>query len=438
MAKYDVTFSCGHTERIVLFGKMKDREKKIAWFEKKGLCKECYNRQENERNGKDHIEKKMLYKDYKNNFAECEIKRGSYNEEEKTIIIYVPKTTGNEYDYKEPEKITAYKGFDKDLNCEEEDKKIKYEEGKKYHAESLEESDFHAHQNPLDAIGGHYPVHKSRYCEVELSGEIGQNEHDEWFDRISATDIKLVKELSIDELAKESIEYTIGEIESKEETLEHATIACNNKKHGAALAVNDDLKIANYSIAAATGDNGVAVAEGDMSIAATTCERSAATAIDYRGIATTTGHRSVAYSEGLCGAATVTSECSMAVAKGEYGIASVTNGFSVADATGECSAAIATRYEGSASVESPTAAAIAWGYEAAAKGCIGSHILLADWRYISQEDKSISNNTRKSENWEFAGAKLIKIDGVKFKADTYYHIVDGIVEETEWNEDDVE
>ena len=42
MAKYDVVFSCGHEERIDLFGKGSDRERKIAWFEKHGLCSACY------------------------------------------------------------------------------------------------------------------------------------------------------------------------------------------------------------------------------------------------------------------------------------------------------------------------------------------------------------------------------------------------------------
>lgn len=42
MAKYDVTFSCGHTELINLIGKVKDRERKIEYFENHGLCSECW------------------------------------------------------------------------------------------------------------------------------------------------------------------------------------------------------------------------------------------------------------------------------------------------------------------------------------------------------------------------------------------------------------
>ena len=42
MAKYQVTFSCGHTSEIQLFGKHADRYRKIEWFEKEGLCPACY------------------------------------------------------------------------------------------------------------------------------------------------------------------------------------------------------------------------------------------------------------------------------------------------------------------------------------------------------------------------------------------------------------
>jgi len=42
MAKYTVTFSCGHTEVIELVGKTSERERKIAYFEQYGTCSECY------------------------------------------------------------------------------------------------------------------------------------------------------------------------------------------------------------------------------------------------------------------------------------------------------------------------------------------------------------------------------------------------------------
>lgn len=43
MAKYTVTFGgCGHTDTIELFGPHKERERKIAWLEREGICPNCY------------------------------------------------------------------------------------------------------------------------------------------------------------------------------------------------------------------------------------------------------------------------------------------------------------------------------------------------------------------------------------------------------------
>ena len=42
MAKYYVTYSCGHEGTVELFGKETDRQRKIEWYESEGLCPECY------------------------------------------------------------------------------------------------------------------------------------------------------------------------------------------------------------------------------------------------------------------------------------------------------------------------------------------------------------------------------------------------------------
>lgn len=41
MAKYDITFSCGHTETRQLVGKETQRQSYIAWAGKNGLCAAC-------------------------------------------------------------------------------------------------------------------------------------------------------------------------------------------------------------------------------------------------------------------------------------------------------------------------------------------------------------------------------------------------------------
>lgn len=56
--KYDVTYSCGHTGVIVLFGPTRDREWKLR-RETEKLCAECYQKKREEVHdellGKEHL-----------------------------------------------------------------------------------------------------------------------------------------------------------------------------------------------------------------------------------------------------------------------------------------------------------------------------------------------------------------------------------------------
>ena len=87
-----------------------------------------------------------------------------------------------------------------------------------------------------------------------------------------------------------------------------------------------------------------------------------------------------------------------------------------ASATGYNGAASATGYNGAASAGHETAIAVAWGIEGRAKGVKGSHIVLADWRYLPG-------------GWKFHGAKMLRIDDEAFKADTWYSFRNGEIVE---------
>ena len=43
--KYEVTFSCGHTHTVELFGKTSDRERQIKYYETNGVCPDSYKAQ---------------------------------------------------------------------------------------------------------------------------------------------------------------------------------------------------------------------------------------------------------------------------------------------------------------------------------------------------------------------------------------------------------
>ena len=115
-----------------------------------------------------------------------------------------------------------------------------------------------------------------------------------------------------------------------------------------------------------------------------------------------------------------------------HGFASATGNCGASSATGNCGASSATGYRGASSVSDPTGVAVAWGHEAKAKGCLGAHLILSDWRYIGEKWFDGDYKTPYDvESWELAGAKMVQVDGEKIKADTYYRCVDGEVVEAD-------
>ena len=124
-------------------------------------------------------------------------------------------------------------------------------------------------------------------------------------------------------------------------------------------------------------------------------------AIDFTKSKTVTMQDATGYK----GASSATGDCGASSATGDYGASS---------ATGYCGASSATGYKGASSADNSTAVAVAWGYESKAKGCIGAHIVCAEWKY-----DNLNND------WVFVGAKMSIVDGVKIKADTYYTLRDG-------------
>lgn len=89
--KYEIKFSCGHTETVELFGKGSDREKKIKYFEEYGVCSACYKKERAEEAQKGCIEIKMPYTLYKGDYEFCDTVGDSYDKQEKTIIVLVPE-----------------------------------------------------------------------------------------------------------------------------------------------------------------------------------------------------------------------------------------------------------------------------------------------------------------------------------------------------------
>lgn len=114
----------------------------------------------------------------------------------------------------------------------------------------------------------------------------------------------------------------------------------------------------------------------------------------------------------------------------DYGASSATGYYGASSATGYCGASSATGYKGASSANDSESVAVAWGYKGKAMGVIGSHIVLAEWKYIgSKEDDRYDR--AEQEAWEFVGAKMFRVDGEKVKPDTWYRLENGELVEVE-------
>ena len=193
--------------------------------------------------------------------------------------------------------MKAYKGFNADMTC----RGFQYKEGENYTTEDAKvcECGFHACEYPLDCLS-YYDPSTSVYHEVDLGGKIDRESDDT---KVAATEIKIGSRLSIADLVKAAIDFTMAHIRPE---------AKADEKYGAASA---------------------------------------------------------------------------------------------------------TGWRGAASAGHATAVAVAWGVNGRAKGVLGSHIVLADWR------------EGKNGVYGLHGAKCVRIDGNEYKPDTWYTMVNGKVKE---------
>ena len=109
--------------------------------------------------------------------------------------------------------------------------------------------------------------------------------------------------------------------------------------------------------------------------------------------------------------------CGASSATGDYGASSATGYYGASSATGDCC---------SAEANDPCAIAVAWGYKGRAKGVKGARIVLADW-------EGDEKNYWTQSEWDLKGAKMVKIDGKKYKPDTWYTMKNGQI--VKWEEE---
>ena len=217
--------------------------------------------------------------------------------------------------------IKAYKGFNKNLQCQPDGDKppFQYEVGKEY-----EENDaklcscgFHACEFPLDVFG-YYPPADSRYCEVELDA----TKEKEGDSKRTGKKIKIGTEIGLDGIIKAGVKFILEKTESCDKGTGYQSVATNTGYQSVATNTGNRsaaTNTGNRSAATNTGDQSVATNTGDWSVATNTGYRSAATNTGDWSVATVSGEESVACALGYEGKAKGTKGCWLVLAEWKDG-----------------------------------------------------------------------------------------------------------------------
>ena len=94
--------------------------------------------------------------------------------------------------------MIAYKGFNNDLSCTRGNGIFKYKLGKTYKENEAKcaRNGFHCVEEPIEVLSW-YSGSNARYCMVEASGDVNEDGND----KISCTEMTILKELTIEQLA---------------------------------------------------------------------------------------------------------------------------------------------------------------------------------------------------------------------------------------------
>ena len=306
--------------------------------------------------------------------------------------------------------MKTYKGFNKNMTC----RGFQYEEGKEYKTEKAVacETGFHACEYPLDCFN-YYSPNDSVFHEVEQDGDISKHNDDT---KVASTKIKIGAEINIAGLVKAAIEYTLKRVNPEAKSNEDYGASSATGYKGASSATGD------YGASSATGDYGASSATGDYGASSATGYKGASSATGDYGASSATGDYGASSATGYKGASSATGYKGASSATGYKGASSATGDYGASSATGNCGASSATGYKGAAEAGDPESIAVAWGYKGKAKGVIGSYLVLADW-------EGNENEYWTQEEWNLKGAKMIRVDGVNIKENTYYTMLNGKIVE---------
>jgi hypothetical protein len=140
--------------------------------------------------------------------------------------------------------MIAYKGFNKDLACTRGNGTFRYEIGKTYTEDSAKcaKRGFHCVEEPIEVLKW-YSGPGARYCKVDARGDINEDGDE----RISCTEIEIIKELTLRQLGILECNWIIG----------HPARKCSSQvKQNQGVAKKDGIVIVRGKHPKAKGEKG--------------------------------------------------------------------------------------------------------------------------------------------------------------------------------------
>ncbi len=227
--------------------------------------------------------------------------------------------------------IVAFKGFDANLRC----RGFQYEIGASYVHEGpvvrCTAAGFHACENPLDVFS-YYSPHGSRYCSVEVSGEISRDGSDS---KIAAAKLTVVAEIGIPGIVTSFVKWVMERIDASLSHTNTGNMSASTNTGDMSASTNTGYRSASTN----TGNMSASTNTGYMSASTNTGNMSASTNTGNMSASTNTGNRSASTNTGYMSASTNTGDMSASIVSGKESVAIATGCESKAKA-GEGSAIV--------------------------------------------------------------------------------------------------
>ena len=281
----------------------------------------------------------------------------------------------------EEKKITAYKGFDKDLKC----RGFQYEVGKEYEMDGdikCCKRGFHACESPLEVFD-HYDMLTSRFAKVEQSGEIDKKENTT---KVCSSKIKVKAELKLADMINLGVEW-IKEVTSPAKVKKDDKLNDNGCYYAKIGSSGYSAKIGSSGYSAKIGSSGYSAKIGSSG---------------YYAQIGSSGYYAKIGSSGYSAQIGSSGFYAKIGSSGYYAQIGSSGDYAQIESTGEDSVVMAA------------------GYNSIAKAKKGSWITLAEWKRDHEDGK-----------WKPVCVKTEQVDGERIKADTFYKLVDGEFNEVE-------